>query len=591
MGLFLIWVVGQFVSLAGLMLYLAARGVLRFITPNLRAFHGQRTVTLQHHAINLALQGTSNVLPILVAGSFSAEQNAGFYVAWMIAAFGFFPSHALASVLYAMTSATPSALAARLRLTLGLSTLVALVYIGMVYLGAHLMLGLFGKHYAENAEDSLKLLVLAALPMVLKVHYVAVGRLKNRIVPVAIVSFAGVALELSLAFLGSRWAGLPGLCLGFVIALSIEALLVAYSVFSTAFTANGQRKDEALADPVLGFQTELGEAQSSTPTPPQTSPLKLEPKAPETPALGSVCAVVITYNRARMLATCLEAIHNQTRLPDLTIVVDNGSNPEESALVARHCQRFPRMRHVFLPDNTGPAGGFSHGIGLAHQLGFDWAWILDDDVFADPDALEGLIEVLAAIPTNKQPNILTGEASDTNGQPHPVTRPVFGLRWWNKHRYKHREGPMPIRAASFVNTLLKLEAVSQHGLPVKQYFVWNDDLEYTGRLLRDRPGLYVPTSHSVHASTAPKLGKGINQRFYFEIRNKLWMIRHSSAWTPIERLGWVAFLVLSVSRFLMANSFSAQSRRIAYHGLRDGLHPDPFAPQTRSQWTGQPRLS
>ena len=239
MGLFLIWVVGQFVSLAGLMLYLAARGVLRFITPNLRAFHGQRTVTLQHHAINLALQGTSNVLPILVAGSFSAEQNAGFYVAWMIAAFGFFPSHALASVLYAMTSATPSALAARLRLTLGLSTLVALVYIGMVYLGAHLMLGLFGKHYAENAEDSLKLLVLAALPMVLKVHYVAVGRLKNRIVPVAIVSFAGVALELSLAFLGSRWAGLPGLCLGFVIALSIEALLVAYSVFSTAFTANG----------------------------------------------------------------------------------------------------------------------------------------------------------------------------------------------------------------------------------------------------------------------------------------------------------------------------------------------------------------
>ena len=39
----------------------------------------------------------------------------------------------------------------------------------------------------------------------------------------------------------------------------------------------------------------------------------------------TVCAVVVTYNRKRLLIECLEALENQTRPIDAIYIVDNAS--------------------------------------------------------------------------------------------------------------------------------------------------------------------------------------------------------------------------------------------------------------------------
>ena len=59
-----------------------------------------------------------------------------------------------------------------------------------------------------------------------------------------------------------------------------------------------------------------------------------------------------------------------------------------------------------------------------------------------------------------------------------------------------------VRAASFVSILVEVAQVRRNGLPSADYFIWNDDLEYTARLLKHRIGLYVPASVVVHKTRA-----------------------------------------------------------------------------------------
>ena len=92
---------------------------------------------------------------------------------------------------------------------------------------------------------------------------------------------------------------------------------------------------------------------------------------------------------------------------------------------------------------------------------------------------------------------------------------------------------MPVRSASFVSLLVDSEAVRAVGLPEADFFLWNDDFEFSTRLLRDRVGLYCPASvveHRTKAFGSTDLDPG--DRFYFEVRNKVWTFTRSRRSAP-----------------------------------------------------------
>lgn len=53
-----------------------------------------------------------------------------------------------------------------------------------------------------------------------------------------------------------------------------------------------------------------------------------------------------------------------------------------------------------------------------------------------------------------------------------------------------------------MSILINAEAVRECGLPMADYFLWNDDFEYTARLLRHHEGFYVPASRVRHLTRA-----------------------------------------------------------------------------------------
>jgi O-antigen/teichoic acid export membrane protein len=95
------------------------------------------------------------------------------------------------------------------------------------------LLGLFGRAYADEVEWVLRVLVLGVFPATVKSHYVAVSQVKRRVSYAAMVISIAAVGELAGAALGATVAGLHGLTVAYVVALCIEAIVLAPTVLGT----------------------------------------------------------------------------------------------------------------------------------------------------------------------------------------------------------------------------------------------------------------------------------------------------------------------------------------------------------------------
>jgi GT2 family glycosyltransferase len=274
-----------------------------------------------------------------------------------------------------------------------------------------------------------------------------------------------------------------------------------------------------------------------------------------------VALVVVTHDRRDLLVEALTAIAAQSRRPDMVIVVDNASSDGTPELLR---ERFPSVDVVTLPRNTGGAGGFAAGIARALELGATALWLMDDDTVPEPGALEALLATFG----QHHPALAASRVVWTDGRDHPMNTP--------RPRSSGVPGHTRIRSASFVSVLLDAGAVRETGLPVADYFLWNDDFEYTLRLLRGRLGLLCAGSVVVHRTASPDFDPGA--RFFYEVRNKVWLFTRSRCLAPGERLLYAGS---TLRRWVGAFAGSADRARLArelgrglWAGLRAGPRPN-----------------
>ncbi len=172
---------------------------------------------------------------VLKGGRFRRVNWPGFYVSWMLASFVFIVPVALTTVLYAMVSGQPTSLAHKTRLTLGLASMASVLAACVLLLGTKQVLGLFGHAYAEQASLSLRILAFGSFPIIIKYHYVTICRIQDRIARATLPMIVGCLLELGLAVLGARLGDLPGLSLGWVAAVCVEALFMSRTVYKAVW--------------------------------------------------------------------------------------------------------------------------------------------------------------------------------------------------------------------------------------------------------------------------------------------------------------------------------------------------------------------
>ncbi|GAA1807131.1 glycosyltransferase [Actinomadura chokoriensis] len=294
-----------------------------------------------------------------------------------------------------------------------------------------------------------------------------------------------------------------------------------------------------------------------------------------TPGPGPVAAVVVTHDRRDLLGEALSALAAQRRPPDRTIVVDNASSDGTAAMVT---ERFPDADLLVLPRNIGGAGGFSAGLARALGGGAGLVWLLDDDTVPRPDALGELLAARArATADDGPPALVASRVVWTDGRDHPMNTPRRKPRATAaESRVADAAGCVPIRSASFVSVLVDAAAVRERGLPVADYFLWNDDFEFTTRLLRGRRGLLCPDSVVVHKTRGfGGADADPGDRFFFEVRNKIWLFTGSRGLAPAERALYAGSTLRRWARTFAGSSDRTVLRRAMLRGLKDGFTRRP----------------
>jgi len=285
------------------------------------------------------------------------------------------------------------------------------------------------------------------------------------------------------------------------------------------------------------------------------------------PADGTTAAVVVTHDRVELLRGCLTALAAQDPAPAEVLVVDNASTDGTGRMLR---EEFPAVRVLRLEQNGGGAGGFAAGLGAAHAAGHAWIWLMDDDTEPAPGALGALRAACA----DGDPVLLASRVVWTDGTLHPMNWPWLKVEPKAQLLDAGARGLLPLRAASFVSVLVHRGAVDRHGLPHAHYFIWNDDLEWTARVLRREPGWWVPASVAVHRTRTPYAPIGATgDRFYFDVRNRLLMVR-GPAWSLRERLTVLRHLQANVRSYLRRERYRPHALAVLGRGVARGLR-DP----------------
>jgi rhamnopyranosyl-N-acetylglucosaminyl-diphospho-decaprenol beta-1,3/1,4-galactofuranosyltransferase len=289
----------------------------------------------------------------------------------------------------------------------------------------------------------------------------------------------------------------------------------------------------------------------------------------------TVCAVVVSHNRKDLLRQCLSALRDQTYSVKEIIVVENASSDGTKEMLA---EEFPELTVENLEMNLGGAGGFHHGIARARAKGYEWIWLMDDDSLATPGALAGLIAACGEQDDGAWPAILASKVVWTDGELHPMNKPVLKLEKHDDLFACAARGLLPIRCASFVSVLIRGDIVDKYGLPFADYFIWNDDVEYTARILKENTGWWVSSSLVIH-QTVDKVVKPEDiriNRYYYSIRNRLWMVRRSNAWSVREKLAILKTVIVVALRLPRRAGFRKEVLSIIGRGFMDGLLTSPL---------------
>lgn len=202
--------------------------------------------------------------------------------------------------------------------------------------------------------------------------------------------------------------------------------------------------------------------------------------------MNETLAIIVTYNRKKLLGECLDALITSTVKCDI-LIVDNFSTDGTRELVEEYLNR--QNTHLNVDDsdvriiyyntgeNLGGSGGYNIGVKEACKYDYKYFWLMDDDCIVMNDALFKFYDADKKLQgkwgfLSSKVLWIDGEICKTNIQRKKVARFIndFDSELVN------------VDYASFVSLFIKKEDVLKRGLPIKDFFIWSDDLEYTRRL-------------------------------------------------------------------------------------------------------------
>lgn len=288
---------------------------------------------------------------------------------------------------------------------------------------------------------------------------------------------------------------------------------------------------------------------------------------------GKVIIVVVTYNRKELLKECIENIEKQYYKNYKILIVDNASTDGTKEMLEEYVKN-EKIIYRNTGANLGGAGGFNYGIKEAYKIGCEYIWIMDDDCMVHKDTLTTLLNA------DKQ---LKGDygflASKVLWKDGKVCRMNVQRKTMMKDVTDFSKKIQKICMSSFVSLFIKSEVVKEMGLPIKEFFIWTDDWEYTRRISRKYKCFLVNDSIVTHKSKN-NIGANISkesedrlERYKYLYRNDVYLYKREG----IKGMIYIYIrIIYHIFKVLFSNNKGKMSKiKVIIKNTKDGFKFDP----------------
>ncbi|MGT2926492.1 glycosyltransferase family 2 protein [Streptococcus cuniculipharyngis] len=292
---------------------------------------------------------------------------------------------------------------------------------------------------------------------------------------------------------------------------------------------------------------------------------------------NNVLALVVTYNRKELLLECVNALLAQETNCDILIVDNKSTDGTEEALAPYLAAG--QIDYINTGENLGGAGGFNFALKEGASRDYDYFWLMDDDTIAHPDTLTEFVKAAQAL--DNKFGYLSSFAKFTDGAPCRMNLQDVADSGWYAGLPSY-PSLVKIKRATFVSFFIKKEVVIEYGLPIKEFFIWADDSEYSLRIAKHLPAYLVGTSQITHkmqvnaGTTWRVLLKEDSDRvgrYFYNVRNRFYIKKQDGLWPAT--VYFFKQIALSFLLLFAAKSYRFKKFKIVWQGLLAGLTFNP----------------
>ena len=249
-----------------------------------------------------------------------------------------------------------------------------------------------------------------------------------------------------------------------------------------------------------------------------------------------VCAVIVTYNRKDYLVKLINGLFKQSHKLSGILIIDNNSTDgteielsklgfvnEEIEYNKLYENLFNETKCYYMrkDENDGGAGGFYKALEISIELGYEFVWVMDDDVYPEERCLEYLLDNINEDTKVCVPNRSDDKYKDVAITEYDLSNP---FKYYTKRKSKcndfDNKKVISITDMPFEGPLFSIDVIKKVGLPKKEFFIFCDDTEYALRT-KQQTNISFVTYATLHKMIIPKNEKLMNWRAYYAYRNSI----------------------------------------------------------------------
>ena len=216
--------------------------------------------------------------------------------------------------------------------------------------------------------------------------------------------------------------------------------------------------------------------------------------------MTSICALIVTYNRAIELVRCINAVLAQSLKVENLIIIDNGSSVETSSKLkeirilntplqldssepfhfSEKLYKGVKIHYYRFKKNMGPAFAFNFGVVQFSKLDCNWLWMMDDDGWPDSICLCNLYANIGSADFIN-PIVLDSENSAKLSFSLIENKTGKIITKYQDAKKISINNTIAGYANPFNGTFLSKKLVSLVGYPKSEMFGWGVEVEYMER--------------------------------------------------------------------------------------------------------------